>query len=96
MALSTASSAAAASAGGAREGAHSCGVPHGAVTPLRPRRLGELLPAASSGEVCSVSVELRARRTPHPHSALPPLLTSDVEHCGGGSSPAPWQPSLRT
>ena len=41
-------------------------------------------PAASPGEVASVPVGRRAS---------PGLLTSDVEHCGGGPSPAPWQPS---
>ena len=44
---------------------------------------------ASPGEVPSVSVERRASRAPLPHWALPPLLTSGVERCGGGPSPAP-------
>ena len=68
--------------------------------PRQPRNRPWLpLPAAQGptgdripGEVPSVSVERLTSRAPLPRSALPPLLTSDVDRCGGGPSPAPWQP----
>ena len=46
------------------------------------------VPAASPSEVCSVSTELRASRSPHPHS-LPRPQAPRAVHCGGGPSPAP-------
>ena len=47
------------------------------------------------GEVCSVSVELRASRSPHPLSAPPPQVPRAV-HCGGRPSPAPCPEYRRT
>ena len=41
------------------------------------------LPSGSGSSGPSVSVERRTSRAPLPHSAIPPLLTSGVERCGG-------------
>ena len=65
---------------------------HAPVRDCPPQRLG-LRPKTRPGEVASVPPGRRTSRGPLPHSALPPLLTPDEENCGGGPSPAPWQPS---